>query len=181
MAKLSDITAAALLQILSAYSLTKGVLAINAASAATVKTTNAISYAVNGVLYSKAILAAQSIAVTHDFQVAPSLGYVQPAGTTAYYTLGVNAAGTVSVSQSSFLGQKYAADPTLGVGAAAMVGVSFIGNGLPADVPAGYAPFGMVKIVTAGAATFTAGTTALDAANITATYFDLSVVPAGAL
>ena len=45
--------------------------------------------------------------------------------------------------------------------------------------PAGYAPFGAIKIVrAAGAAAFTLGTTALDATGVTSTFTDLSVCPA---
>lgn len=45
--------------------------------------------------------------------------------------------------------------------------------------PAGYAPFGVIKLVrVAGAAAFTLGTTALDDTGVTATFTDLSVSPA---
>lgn len=178
MSKLSDLSNGALIALLSAVTLSKPVLAINLAGAATVKTTAAVAYAINGVSYSKAALAAQAIAVTHDANGNASAGYVQPAGTTAYYTLGVNAAGTVSVSQSTYAAQAGSSNPAVGVGAGYQSGTSFIGSGNMADAPAGYAPFGMLKVVTAGAATFTAGTTLLDAANVTVSYFDLFVVPA---
>lgn len=45
------------------------------------------------------------------------------------------------------------------------------------DVPADKCPVGAVKITLASTATFTAGTTALDAANVTATYYDFAFVP----
>jgi len=41
-------------------------------------------------------------------------------------------------------------------------------------VPAGLCPVGAVKVVTAGSATFTAGTTELDAASVTSTYYDFA-------
>lgn len=44
-------------------------------------------------------------------------------------------------------------------------------------VPAGLCPWGAVKITCASTATFTPGTTALDAANVTATYYDLATIP----
>lgn len=181
MAKLSDVTNAAILALLSNVSTVKPVLAINLGGAATVKTTNAISYTVNGVQYSKAALSAQAITATHDAYGNAAVGYVQPAGTTVYYTLSVNAAGTISVAQGTYAGQKAGTDPAVGVGPAYNQGTSFIGNGAVPDVPAGYTAFGVIKVVTAGAATFTAGTTALDAANVTASYFDVMVLPSGNL
>lgn len=181
MAKISDLSNVAILGLLGAFTTGKPVLAINIASAVTVKTTGAIAATINGVALTKAALAAQSIAVTHDFTGAVSTGYVQPTGVTAYLTLGVNAAGAVSVSQGMFLGQKYNQDPTVGIGSASMLGTTFIGAGTVPDVPAGYAPFGVMKVVTAGAATFQANVTALDAANVTVTYFDVNFVPGGLL
>ncbi len=144
------------------------VLAINAAGAATVKTTNAIDYCVNGVIAQKAALSAQSLAVTHDARGNAGAGYVQPVSSTVYYTIGLNAAGTVCVVQSDFLGRN------LSLIAA---GTSAVGNGLVADTPDGYTPVGVVKIVTNGSTTFTAGTTLLDAAGVTASYFDIAVLP----
>lgn len=49
------------------------------------------------------------------------------------------------------------------------------------ECPAGKCPWGAVKIACASTATFTPGTTALDAANITATYYDLATVPTAPL
>jgi hypothetical protein len=181
MAKLSDITAAAILSLLGNRTNNKPVLSINIGGAATVKTTAAPVYTVNGVAYTGSILAAQSVAITHDENGNAYLGYVQPAGVTAYYTLALNAAGTVSVVQGMFAGQKAGTDPTVGVGPAYSMGASFIGGGRVPDVPAGYTPFGVIKVVTAGAATFTPGTTALDAVNVTVTYFDVAVIPSSLL
>jgi hypothetical protein len=180
MAKLSDLTNSALVSLLSNVNLSKGVLAINIGGAATVKSTNAYSYTVNGVLLSKALLAAQSIVPTHDAYGNAAAGYVQPAGVTAYLTLGLNAAGAVCVAQGTFAGQKAGTDPAVGVGPAYNQGISFIGSGAVPDVPMGYTAIGVIKVVT-GAATFTPGTTALDAANVTASYFDVAVLPAGLL
>lgn len=49
------------------------------------------------------------------------------------------------------------------------------------EVPANKCPIGAVKITLASTGTFTAGTTALDAANVTATYYNLSTVPTAPL
>ncbi len=170
MSNLSDITSAPIRDMLGNRSTAKAILAINAASAATVKTTGALAYTVDGIQYAKAILSAQSIAVTHDANGASAAGgYVQPAGTTAYLTLGVNAAGTISVSQGSYVGQ----DVSLG-----QAGTTALGNGRVPPAPSGYTPFGVMKVVL-GATTFTPGTTLLDAANVTVSYFDIAVLPAG--
>lgn len=182
MSKLSDLANAALASLLGNVNNSDiATFAINIGGAATIKTTGAFKYTVNGVKCAKAALAAQSIAVTHDAYGAASTGYVQPAGKTVYLTLGLNAAGGVAVVQGSYAGQKPGFDPAVGVGAAYNQGTSFIGNGAVPDVPAGYTAVAVIKVVTAGVATFTPGTTALDAANVTVSYFDVAVLPAGLL
>ena len=141
-------------------------------AAATVTTTGTNTFMVDGVLYSFAAWTVQAVTVTHNMfgtPVATQAAYVQPAGTTVYYVVGLNAAGTVSVTQGSYAGQPIAAvsgvtQATTGVG------------GLPV-VPAGVAPIGMFRVVTAGVATFTAGTTNWNATNVTPTFYDLSVLP----
>lgn len=154
---------------------TKGVLAINAAGAATVKTTNALVFSVDGILYTKAALAAQSIAVTHNLFGFAASGasasgpgaYVQPANTTVIYVIAVNAAGTVAVVQGGYSGQSVTAPG----------GVVMVSKGEVPAVPVGYAPVAAMKVAL-GATTFTPGTTLLDAANVTVTYTDLSLLPA---
>jgi len=182
MSKLSDLTSAALASLLGNVNFSaKATYAINAAGAATIKTTGAFEYTVGGVKYSKAALAAQSIAVTHDAYGNAFTGYVQPAGVTTYLTLALNAAGTVAVVQGTYAGQKPGQDPAVGVGPAYNNGTSFIGSGAVPDVPAGYTAIAVIKVVTAGVATFTPGTTLLDAANVTPSYFDVAVLPSGLL
>lgn len=174
MSALRDILNGSLRKALGNRCLSKITLAINGAAAATVKSTGAINYCIDGIFYTKAALAAQSIAVTHDFQGNPVSAsaissYVLPAGKTMYLLLCLNAAGTVAVVQGSYEGQSI---PN-GTDKAKVL----VGNGdIPAE-PAGYTAIGLIKITTAGAATFTPGTTALDAANVTATYHDLAAVP----
>lgn len=174
MNKLSAINDAALRAALGSRCLTKATLAINAASAATVKTTGATSYTINGVFYTKAALAAQSFAVTHredgSAVTATDAAYVQPAETTVIYLVCLNAVGAVAVVQGGYAGQAvlYANDKSK---------VLTSDGGVP-EIPAGYIAIGAVKVATAAATTFTPGTTALDAAGVTATYFDLSMVPA---
>ncbi len=168
---ISDVNDQASRYLLANRVFSRPVLAINAAGAATVKTTNAIDYCVNGVIAQKAALSAQAITVTHDPR-GTSTGYVVPANggvpLTVYYTIGLNAAGTVCIVQSDFAGR----DLSL-----FYAGTSAKGSGMIADTPDGYTPIGVVKIVTNGTATFTAGTTLLDAAGITASFFDIAVLP----
>ena len=139
----------------------KGVLAINAASAATVKTTNALTYTVDGVQYTKTALSAQALTA-----YTGNTFYTQPASTTVYYVLGVNAAGTVYCFQGTYTGQTQ--NP---------LRADFsVGDGSIPDVPDGVTPFGMIKVVT-GATTFLPGTDALDKASVTFTFYDLAVIP----
>lgn len=173
MSKVNDFPSQALTNLLSNMNLSKGVLAINGAAAATIKSTNAYSYTNNGVLLAKAALAAQSIVPTHTNHGKALLGaYVQPISTTAYYTLALDGAGNVAVVQGWYAGQNLSQ---------LQVGVSAVGDGAVPDVPLGYTPIGVLKVATGGAATFTPGTTALDAAGVTVTYFDVALMPAGLL
>lgn len=158
MAKLKDLASAAA-RLLGNMNYGKAVVAINAGSAATIKTTNAIIYSIDGVLYSKAILSAQALAVPSG----ASAFYVQPANTTVYYVFAVNAAGTVVTIQGDYAGQALTPHG--------------VGSGHIPDVPAGYTAFGVMKVA-CGSAAFTPATTALDAANITFTFYDVGVLPA---
>ena len=173
MSALKDIQNGDLRKALGNSCLSKITLAINLAGAATVKSTNAATYTVDGVAYTKAALAAQSIAVTHDC-FGKAVGgnelsaYVLPAGKTMYLLICLNAAGTVAVVQGSYSGQSLAY-PDLQR--------TLTGAGDVPQEPAGYVAIGLIKIATANAATFTPGTTALDATDVTATYYDLQRVP----
>lgn len=174
MSALKDISNGILRKALGNSCLVKGTLAINAGGAATIKSTGAISYTLDGVYYSKAALAAQSIVVTHDRNGQAVGGnnlaaYVQPTGTTVYYLLCLNAAGAVAVVQGDYAGQvlSYAND----------LSKVLTGTGDVPQEPAGYTAMGLLKVVTTAGATFTPGTTLLDAANVAVTYFDLEYVP----
>jgi hypothetical protein len=179
MSALNEAAHSGLRKILGNLSLAKAILGINAAGAATVKTTNALAYNIDGVQYAKAALAAQSLAVTHDTfgqpvsaagTGGPNLSaYVQPINTTAYYLLCVNAAGQIAVVQGSYAGQVMQYQDLQ----RQLTGTGFV----PQVEPAGYVAFGIVKVATNGAATFTPGVTLLDAAGVTATYFDVANIP----
>lgn len=151
---------------------TKGVLAINAASAPTVKTTNALTYSVNGVLYTKTALAAQSIAVTHRYDGSAvstaNPAYTQPISSSVVYLVCLNAAGTVAVVQGTYAGQT--------VTDANNLSKIVTGTGAAPVEPDGYTCIGTITVETNASATFIPGTTALDAAGVTATYADVSVL-----
>lgn len=173
MSRLSSINDGALRKALGNRCQTFATLAINAGSAATIKTTGATIYSIDGVLKTKAALSAQSFAVTHRADGlavdANEPAYVQPAGTTVFYVVALDATGTVAIVQGTFAGQSVTFKPDL----------SRIetGTGLIPFEPAGYTAIGVVKVVTANAATFTPGTTALDATDVTATYHNVTMLP----
>ena len=169
MSRLSDVANLAIRTLLGNRVLNRAVLAIDGTAAQHVQTTNAIEYSVDGVIYNKAALNDQSIAVTHRWNGEAGSGYVQPANTTVYYTLGLNSAGTLCCVQGSYSGQKLSQDPTVGVGQS-VAGATWVGDGSIPDVPSGYTAFGVVKVASGGA-TFTAGTTALTTIG---SFFDLA-------
>jgi hypothetical protein len=111
-----------------------------------IKTATAVDYTINGLNYQKA--ATDNITIT--------AGAVQAISTFCKYLVSVDAAGTVTTTKGN--------DGTT----AALA--------LLSDLPANNAPLGYFQIATNGSTTFTAGTTALDAAGITDTYVDLGAI-----
>ena len=170
MSRLQDLTSAPARDLLGNMNLSKAVLAIATSGKAKVKTTNALVYTVGGVQYTASALSEQVLTnvYTRDGKVSGG-AYVQPVNTTVFYTLSINAAGTVAVTQGTYAGQVLT-DPSQN-------GVSTGGDGMVPNAPVGYTPFGVIKVVTAMAATFTVGTTALDATNVTSTFYDVAVLP----
>lgn len=110
-----------------------------------------IDFVINGIAYHKADAAT----------VLPlSAATVQATDTTCLYLMCVDSGGNVTSVQGTPVST-----------AALTAGTATL------DIPeptANTCPFGAVKIATASAATFTPGTTALDAANITETYYDFA-------
>lgn len=171
---LTDLGTMALRQ-LANCNLGKAVVAINAAAAATIKTTNALLYTIDGVLYSAAALAAraltlppQSVNAQGQVTFQPLPFYALPVNSTGYILLIANAAGTVFAIQSQHKGRDLS-----------FMGRPDKGDGMVPEAPAGYAPIGLIKAVTNGATTFLPGTDALDKAGVTFTFYDLSIVPRG--
>lgn len=141
---------------------TKAGLAINAASAASIKTAAALSYTIGGIFYAKAALAAQALVSPPE-----ALAYgVQPINSTAYYLVSVDNAGNVYTTQGHWAGRLI--PQTIAVG-----------DGNIPEAPASRTPVGYIKVVTNGATTFTPGVTALDAAGLTVTFADIMVNPGG--
>ena len=169
MTRLQDFTSAPGRDLLGNIALSKAALAIGTAKTA-INTTATLVYAVGGVLSSKAAMTSQALTLySRDGKQAGNT-YVQPANTTVFYTIAINAAGTtVAAVQGTYAGQ-ILVDPTQN-------GVSTGGDGLVPNAPAGFTPFGVIKVVT-GATTFTIGTDNFDKANVTSTFYDVAVLPA---
>lgn len=127
---------------------TTGVLA-EGTNAGTIKTTATLAFSIDGLMYSKA--ATDNIAMT--------AAAVQAALTDCAYLVCIDSGGTVSTVK----------------GTAVANGGTLV---VPAPVSAATCPFGYIKVALANAATFTAGTTDLSASDVTATYFQLGVLPA---
>lgn len=147
---------------LGTRALSYGNLAIDANSE-NVQTGNAVEFCIDGVLYSKAAVAEIDISGLDviDEQGAASAMTAQATATDRIYLLALDASGNIHVIQ----------------GQAVATGEDCYCPGCPAD----HAPFGAVKVANATGSNFTFGTTGLDTSGITDTYFNLSVVPSGAL
>lgn len=127
-----------------------------AATKSKVKTTNSIDYTIDGVFYTKA---------GTDNLFAHSDTTVQAADTTKYYALCLDASGTASI--------------IAGLVSENVDGTTYnLSASLMPPIPVTLCCVGALKIVTDATHTFTPGTTLNDAAGITATYYNLSVVPA---
>lgn len=142
--------------------LSYGNLAIDA-NTENVQTGNAVEFCIDGVLYSKAAVAEIDVSglAVIDEQGDTTTMSAQATGYDRIYLLVLNSSGTIKVVQ----------------GQAVATGESCYCPGCPA----GYAPFGAVKVANATGSNFTFGTTGLDTSGITDTYYNLSGVPAGAL
>ncbi|GAB6037122.1 hypothetical protein JCM15519_16810 [Fundidesulfovibrio butyratiphilus] len=134
--------------------LASGGLAIKAAASAVVKTAAAISYSINGKLYS---FAAGDVALT---SVAAS---TVAAGNARVFFLFLDSAGDFSIVASD----------EVAVASLASVAV------MPEYDCDTLVPFGAIKVSNGTASTFTPGTTALDTASLTVAYVNLSGIVSG--
>lgn len=115
-------------------------------------------YCIDGILYNKADSATN---------VPLTAAAVQAVLTKCLYLICIDSSGTISSVKGTAV---LAADLTAGNAVLKWP-----------EVPANKCAIGAVKIALASTATFTAGTTALDATNVTATYYDLFSVPTAPL
>ena len=120
-----------------------------------IKTANAIDYAINGLLYSKA--ATDNIPVT--------AADAQAVSTSCLYLVCIDADGTVSTVKGV---EELTADVTSGKAALTW----------PQPPSNDVVVIGAVRVDTSDSVPFIAGTTALDATGITDTYYDLFAIPA---
>ena len=137
------------------FCLGKAGLAIGS-TATGISTAAAIDYAIDGILYQKAITATAAITAADE----------QAADTECLYLVQLDSSGIISTIKGT---EVSSADMASDVAALKWPE--------PED---GKCPIGAFKMTTDGV-TFTAGTTALDATGCTATYYDLFAVPANPL
>lgn len=133
-----------------------------AASGANALTANAVTLTIDGLFVAFAAEASIVLgtlpAFNHEGKSASKATTV-PVGFTVKYVLAANAAGNMAL----------------------LCGAPMDNAGIdPADwppLPEGYAPFGGIKVINAGAAAFTPGTTAFATAGVTATFLNFMTIP----
>jgi len=126
----------------------------------------AISYTIGGVFYAKAATAAAGVSIaiaTGNGPLQGGAGYIQPVSTTVQYVFSHNSAGTLVVRQGAYSGQVLDTYGSKGDGS------------IPA-VPLTETAIGTLTVTTNASATFNPGTTALNAAGVTATYTNRSIL-----
>lgn len=135
-------------------------------------TTNPIGYMIEGTKpVPVAALTSQAPVVEPTLQPLFTNGqgfYIQPANTTVYYLLVVNAAGAVRAIQGTFAGQLFFGSW------GALKGTGDVPN-LDSLL---WATWGLIKVVTGAATTYTPGVTAYNAALVTSTFINCGVAPA---
>lgn len=133
-----------------------GISMTGTAGAATFDTANTVTFELGGKFQSKTAITAGVFSVD-------ATPYVQPISTTAYYIGTLDASGTVRTIP--------------GRNARPIEGPIY---GFLPDIADTQCPFAIIKVVTDSTHTFTPGTSNLNAAGLTVTYYDISVIPATA-
>jgi hypothetical protein len=154
--------------------LNSGALA-NGTTSATIKTTVAINYVIDGRFYSKSIT--DNITISYSgptvYQAPTGVGGINGAftgganGSTRVYGLFLDTSGAVSILPGPIVDS---AD--LAAGRASLQWP---------DVPNGVCPFGAIRIALTAGTTFIPGTTAFGATGVTTTYYNLADMPANPL
>jgi len=126
-----------------------------ASTSTKIKIAAAIDYAINGILYSKAI----------TDNISMTAAAAQAVSTSCLYLVCIDKAGTVSTVKGE---EELTADVTGGKAVLTW----------PQPPSNDVVVIGAVRIDTSSSVTFIAGTTALDATGITDTYYDLFAIPA---
>lgn len=146
--------------------------AVDAGNLAGVKTAAAVQYCIGGLTYATGAAVAAGMVVTHDSFGEPvrvaKPAYIQPADTVVYYSICINAAGTVAVVQGSYAGQVILDQRDLSR--------TMIGDGEIPVTPAGYIALAIVRVETI-TSTFTPGTTELDADGVSSSVFGINSIP----
>lgn len=160
MAKLSDFHRADLAALLGHMSFATSGLS-STATAVTYATTATAGYTIDGVFKSRTAVAAQSL-ITNSNEAYTAAQMTVPISTTAYFSVGVNAAG----------GLKNTA------GLTPQPNGALTWSGKVPTLPTGLAPLGYIKIVT-GSSQFVPGTTNLDATTggMAITFVPCSLLP----
>jgi hypothetical protein len=148
----------------------------NGTNAGTVQNASTITYVVDGQFYSKSATNNMSIAYTGPsvYQAPTGVGSINGAfagggnGSTRLYLLLLNTSGALSVLPGPIVDS---ADLSAG-----RVALQF-----PVVTTPGVCVAGALRIAVTAGTTFTPGTTALNAAGVTATYLNLADVPANPL
>jgi hypothetical protein len=161
----SDIDHAQLRILLGNRAYGKGILAVHGTNVENVKTTAAVPFSINGIMYSLAATAEFDLSALAVLDEKTGAATTLTAQATAYsraYLLALNSSGTAHIIQGTAV---LTADVTAGTKSVVC----------PACPPT-LAPFAAIKVVNASGSAFTLGTTLLSA--VTATYFDVAIAPA---
>lgn len=149
----------------------------NGTNAGTVQNTATITYALDGRLLSKAATNNMSIAFSGPTVYQAAAGGVQTVngsftggvnGSTRLYLLLLDASGNLSILPGQIVD-----NAELSAGRAALM--------FPVVTAVGACPVGALRIALTAGTVFLPGTTALNAAGVTATYINLADVPANPL
>jgi hypothetical protein len=145
-------------------------------TAGTVKTTVAVTYALDGRFYSKAITDNIAISYSGSSVYQAAAGGIQAVngafsggvnGSTRLYLLNLDASGNVTILPGAIVDSAELA--------AGRVALQF------PDTPNGVCTFGAMRIAVTAGTMFTPGTTSLAASGVTASFINLATAPANPL